>query len=132
MRKIYILIKKGSLLSFLICASRRKVGKRNFGYWFAQDLYSHQKGQWRTKCVGEGFANAQAFAGVAETGEGFANAQAFAGVAETGVGFANAQAFAGVAETGVVGNMQRKRKTLSPDSVGDSPNGRALISLERL
>ena len=51
--------------------------------------------------AGEGFANAQAFAGVAETGVGFANAQAFAGVAETGVGFANAQAFAGVAETGV-------------------------------
>ena len=38
--------------------------------------------------AGEGFANAQAFAGVAETGEGFANAQAFAGVAETGVCFA--------------------------------------------
>ena len=72
MRKIYILIKKGSLLSFLICASRSKAGKKNFNYWFAQDLYSHQKGQWRTKCVGEGFANAQAFAGVAETGVGFA------------------------------------------------------------
>ena len=38
--------------------------------------------------AGEGFANAQAFAGVAETGVGFANAQAFAGVAETGVCFA--------------------------------------------
>ena len=45
MRKIYILIKKGSLLSFLIWASRSKAGKRSFGYWFAQDLYSHQKGQ---------------------------------------------------------------------------------------
>ena len=32
----------------------------------------------RTKCDGEGFANAQAFAGVAETGVGYENADAFA------------------------------------------------------
>ena len=53
---------RGSFTLLLVCALKRKPGKRNFGYWFCLFLFSlSPRERWRTECVGEGFARENFF-----------------------------------------------------------------------